>query len=324
MALGRRYFILEESLPASDIPKILGRVVVNKLLPMHHSYAPFPPEKDEPRHNAEDIIPNILPDPSIWPNRKDFLTHTSDWKIRGGLANVLGIENSHENKKGVSLKSEELKCYALSNTARHFKILMGNELFARDVCELLKDSRRSHAYFVVGFLTTKGAHWTEFATRSRRAEFDVTAPVLEAIGSPLQGIGDPQIAPGFGTSETYRRTMKIEDERIFAMAYDIVKTSYKFEMSPRKFVQSNFIDAGPIRASAKYLAFSNDSDEEEEDDDDDDDDGVVGSGGNNTKAKPREQMSGASVGVELVDIQEFPTAEELCENEEWSTPSFNL
>jgi hypothetical protein len=317
MAPGRRYFILEESLPASEIPTVIGRVVVNKLLPLH-SYAPFPPENDEPRHNAEDIIPNILPKPSIWPNRKDFLTHTSDWKIRGGLANIIDSENSHENKKGISLKSEELKCYSLSNTARYFKTLMGNELFARDVCELLKDSRRSHAYFVVGFLTTKGAHWTEFATKSRRAKFDVTVPVLETVGWPFQGIGDPQIAPGFGTSETYRRTLKIEEERIFAVAYDIVKTSYRLDLSARKFVQTSFINAGPMRASANHLAFSNNSDEEQDDDDDEND------SDNEAKAEPRKQKSVGLMGAESVDVKEFPTAEELCENDEWSTPSFNL
>jgi hypothetical protein len=80
---------------------------------------------------------------------------------------------------------------------------MENELFGRDVRQLLEDSRRSHPYFIVRFLTTKGAHWTDFATKSGKAELDVTVSVLKAACSPLQDTGDLKIVPGFGTSESY-------------------------------------------------------------------------------------------------------------------------
>jgi hypothetical protein len=314
MATGRRYFILEEPLPASEIPKLLGRIVVDKLLPMH-SYAPVSsPENEEPLHNPADIIPDLLPAPIIWTNRKDFFTRTSDWKIRVGLADFLGLENSHENKKGISLESGELKCYSLSNTTRQFNRLMKNEQFAQDVRDLFKDSDRSHAYFVVGFLTTKEAMWTEFATKSHRSEFHVTVPVLEVFGSPLSGIGDPQIAPDFRTLQTNGRTMKIEEERIFAVAYDIVKTSYKFGMSTKKFVETMIINAGRARPNDGHLAFSNDSDEEEEED-------FVGSEGEDDETVPNKLKSGGSMGIE---IGEFPTTEGFGEADESPIASFNL
>jgi hypothetical protein len=112
---------------------------------------------------------------------------------------------------------------------------------------------------------------------------------MEAVGSPLQGIGDPQIRPGFGTLGTYRRTTKIEDEHIFAVAYDIVKMSFKLEMRARKFVETSLINAGPMRASANYLAFSNDSDEEEAPGVDDG--GMVISGNKGATAAQRKQKA---------------------------------
>jgi hypothetical protein len=48
--------------------------------------------------------------------------------------------------------------------------------------------------------------------------------------------------------------MKIEEECIFAVAYDIIKTTYKLDVTARKFV-TNLLDVGPMRASAKHMAF---------------------------------------------------------------------
>lgn len=310
MASGWRYFILPEPLPASEVPNILGRVVTDKKLPMHN-YAPFSSSgTDDPRHDPADIISDILPTPVIWPNRKDFFSQTSDWSIQAGLANVLGIDTSHGDQKGIYLESEELKCYALSSTTRSFNKLMQNELYNRDVRQLLKDSGRGHAYFIVGFLTTKGALWTEFSSTSRQSGFNVTVPVLEVVGSPLPGLGDPQIAPSVGKSQTYARTMEIQDERIFAVAYDIVKMSYKLT-NAKKFVMSNIVNVGPVRGKAGHLMFSNDSDDEEFVDSDDE----------SAVTEPKKPNIAGSMSVE---IKERPTVEELCEPEELSIPSFKL
>jgi hypothetical protein len=318
MTSRRRYFILEELLPASEIKGLLGRVVVDKLLPMH-SYAPFPsPGNEEAPHNPTDIILDLLPEPMVWTDRKEFFTHTSDWKIRAGLADFLGVENIHENKTGISLESEEFKCYSLSNTSRKFNILMKNEQYAQDVRDLFMDSGRSHAYFIVGFLTAKGATWNELTSKSHKTELNVTVPVLESVGSPLAGIGDPKIAPGFKTSLTHGRTMKIEEERIIAVAYDIIKTSYKFGMSTKKFVETVIINAGRAQPSSGHMAFSNDDDD---DDDDEEDEDFVDSGDEDNEAVPNKSKSGGSLSIE---IREYPTLEELSKAGESSGASFDL
>jgi hypothetical protein len=313
MASGRRHFILAEPAPVSELNTILGRVVEDKLLPMR-SYAPVSPSSGghSPPHNPSDIIPDILPKPTLWTNRSDFFSHTSDWSIAGGLSGLLGIEKSNEVERGISLESSELKSYSLTNAMNTFEKLMSNEHYALDVNELLKRSRRGHAYFVVGFLTTKGAMWKEFTSQSRRSGLEVTVPVLEAVGSPLGGIGDPHITPGFGTSERIERSMKIDDEVIFALAYDVIKGSRRLDLDAKAFLKRYVVNTGPKRAKARHLAFSPDEDS-------DDDDEIVDSDEEETELEIR---GGTSGGIMYVDIKEFP-AEEL-EDQNLSADSFKL
>ena len=68
----RRYFILDETCPEREVQSMMGRVVLDPAAPLH-AFAPMEPLNDkEVRHNPEDIIPTILPEPSLstkrlWP-----------------------------------------------------------------------------------------------------------------------------------------------------------------------------------------------------------------------------------------------------------------
>jgi hypothetical protein len=312
MAPGRRFFILAEPLPVSELNTVLGRVVEDKLLPLR-SYASISSSegRESPPHDPSDIVPGLLPKPMLWTNRNDFFSHTSDWRVAGGLSGVLGFHQSDKIESGLSLESSELKSYSLTNTMQTFERLMSNEHYALGVNELLKRSRRGHAYFVVGCMTTKGAMWKEFTTQSRRSGFEVTVPVLEAVGSPLQGVGDPTIAPSFGTSERLKRSMKIDDEIIFALAYDVIKESRRLAMDAKAFMKRALVNAGPKRAKSKHLAFSPDDDSE-------DDDEIVDSD-EESELEPNREMSG---GIMYVDTGEFP-AEDL-EGDALPAESFKL
>lgn len=313
MAPGRRYFIIAEPLPASDLSNILGRVVEDKLLPMR-SYAPVSssPGSQSPPHNPSDIIQDILPNPTLWTNRNDFFSHTSDWRIAGGLSSVLSIDHGNKIERGISLESSELKSYSLTNTMNIFEKLMSNEHYSFDVNELLKRSRRGHAYFIVGLMTTKGAMWKEFTTQSRRSGLEVTVPVLEAVGSPLVGIGDPTISPGFEKSEHLKRKIKIEDEVIFALAYDVIKESRRLDLDAKAFIKTSLVNIGPKRAKARHLAFAPDKNSDDDDEivDSDDEESEPGSG------------AGTSGGIVYVDTEEFP--EEELEDHKLSAESFKL
>jgi len=108
----------------------------------------------------------------------------------------------------------------------------------------------------------------------------------------------------------YARTMEIQDEHIFAVAYDIVKTTYKLA-NVKKFVMSNIVNVGPARTRAGHLVFSNDSDDEKFFDSDDE----------YAAAELKKPKIDGSMSVE---IKEHPTVEELCEPGEESILSFKL
>ncbi|KAF2099232.1 hypothetical protein NA57DRAFT_76462 [Rhizodiscina lignyota] len=310
----RRYFIPEEPLPASEISKLLGAVVANKLLPLKSSAPNTASGSDEPLHNAVDIIPDLLPDPVVWLDRKDFLSRTSGWTVRGGLSSLIGIGYSHTTENGIIIESEELKCYSLANSAEHFETLMKNELFARDVRNFLQRTRRTRAYFVAGFLTTKGTQWKEFNVYSRKSGVNVTVPVLEAVGSPLPGLADPQFAPSIKKSVRSEQSKRTEDELVFAVAYNVIKISRAFKVVRDNsiYLKRALINVGPKRATAKHLAFSGD-DSENEDIIDSDEEGF-------------DNSSDAQDAMEIVYMggTKELSSEDLLEDGEAAVPSFSL
>jgi hypothetical protein len=269
MKPGRRYFILEDPLPYADQP--LGRVVVDKWRPMR-DFAPCdPPAKGEPRHGLFDIKPDTKPNEHVYEDWERFVGHTSDWSIEAGLASLLGIKHSRESESGITLKSKELKTCNLTDTRRCFGDLMKNTLFSRDLTELVNQTKKSRLYFVVGYLTTKGGVWKEFISAKRSSRVDVTVPVLEAVGSPLpNNVGDPQVAPEVGNGERTEWSTKMEDDVIFALAYDVIKISYGFG-SDRKAAARRRIEYGAPKLGKSHervLAADDDTDSDEEDEDD--------------------------------------------------------
>jgi hypothetical protein len=151
-------------------------------------------------------------------------------------------------------------------------------------------------------------------SQSGRSEFKVTVPVLEAVGSPLVGIGDPQIKPGFGTSERRERKMEMEEEVIFALAYDVIKDSRKLDLEAKSFIKRSLVNAGTKRAKARHLAFSpvGDSDDEDEIVDSEEEEEETG----------YEASGGLSQGIVYVDTREYP--EEEPEDHDPPAESFKL
>ena len=47
--------------------------------------------------------------------------------------------------------------------------------------------------------------------------------------------------------------MKIEDEVIFALAYDVIKESRRPDLDVKTFTRRSHVNAGPKRAKAKHL-----------------------------------------------------------------------
>ena len=260
----RRYFVLDETCPASEIPSMIGRVVADKLLPLT-KFAPIEPlTSTEPRHNPQDIIPSILPAPSLSTNRKDFLETLDAGGIKASLASFFGFNFTTTDEEGLNMKSQDVKRYTLNNPEQYFKILMQNELYARDVWELLESSTK--AYFVVGFLTVTGAIWTQTSGQHSHGSATINVPISELAGVPMPQL-DVQFGPSRTTTFNQSRTMRVVQEEIFAIAYCPAKTRYSFDKTAPRFIKKTPRLGPPKRAKAKRLAMGYGSSDEEIEDD---------------------------------------------------------
>ena len=266
-----RYFFLDEACPAKDIESMMCRVVFDKLLPLYKFAPSTPLSPNETPHNTNDIIPDILPSPSLTTNRKDFLETVRDSKLQASLTSFFGLDFGRSRQDRLSLETEQVKRYTLNNPGQYFEALMENKLYAQDVRKLLRSTHFGRAYLVVGFLTTSGATWVQKRTKENTTGGSVTIPISAIAGAPT-GL-DPTISPGISTSSNQERTMHVAEEEIFAVAYSVVKMSYSFDRKAAGFTKKTPVVGPPKRANARHHAFSRESDDEEDKGSDEDGDG---------------------------------------------------
>jgi hypothetical protein len=263
-----RFFLLDEPCPASEIPSMMCRVAANKTLPLFR-FAPVEPlSPDEARHNTNDIITGILPEPTLTTNRRDFISRVRDAHMRASLSLFFGVDLERTTEESVSLETQEVKRYSLSNPHNYFRTLMANELYARDVHDLLR-ANYGRAYLVIGFDTTTGATWTHSRIQRRTADVDVTAPVTQlATGLPLPlppGLdANPSISPGISLESSTDGSLTAPGEEIFAVAYAVVKVKYSLSGRAQGFVSRTAVVGPPKRAKAHHLAMGRGSESEEE------------------------------------------------------------
>jgi hypothetical protein len=252
---------------------MMGRVVEDMYLPLF-KYAPSKPptmtgqqrELERP-HNPNDIIPDILPEPSLTTNRRDFVSTVTDKSLKASLSKIFGLGGSLNESQKVSLESKEVRRYTLSNPGEYFKALMEDELYERDIQALLKGTSRGVAYLVVGFLTTSNAQWGQEKNHETSVSTDVKIPITAAVaqGVPIPVDLDPAFTASVSKGQSSNVTYKSPDEEIFAIAYIPVKSS-KFLFRTKKVVVGWAKSAG-----AGHLAFgAGDSDSSAEDTDDPD------------------------------------------------------
>lgn len=267
----RRFFILNETVPATDIGSFMCRVVASKTLPLI-KFAPSPPMApgDHP-HNTNDIIPSILPTPSLSTNRKEVVQVIRERGISIALTSFFDLNFARSRDEKSMLESQLVKRYTLPNPEHYFQRLMQNEHYARDVRTLLDNSHFHRAYLVTGFMTTKGAVWKTDSGQKKTNGFEVTVPVSELAAVPVPGSLDFRFGPTVMTSTQQNREMRVADEEIFAVSYSVVKLAYSVSRSAGIITKAPKV--GPAkRAKAHHLALGCDDDSDEEIDVDSDDD----------------------------------------------------
>lgn len=281
---GRRFFILDEAIPATEIESFMCRVVTLKNLPLT-KFAPFPPiSPGEASHNTNEIIPSILPTPSLSTSRKEFLKVVHEKEIKIGLTAFFGLDFARNKEESRSLESELVKRYVLSNPEHHFQKLMQNEHYARDILALLDSNKLHHAYLVTGFLTTAGATWKIEASCKKTDGFNVVAPISDLANIPVPGLLDLSVNPRITTTTEQKREMCVAEEEIFAVSYSIVKLSYGFKGSAFSITKTPVIGR-PKRAKAYHLAMGDGSGSDDEIEVSSDDDGYGDSDGDIVKGK---------------------------------------
>jgi hypothetical protein len=247
---------------------MMGRIVRDMYMPLQ-DYAPLEPNQSslEPPHNTCDIVPDILPPPSLSTNRKDFLENISEASVRTSLTELFGLELAKTGEEKMELESQLVKRYTMENPKIWFTKLMENELYAKDACNLLHETSWGKAYFVTGFLTTTSSTWTSFEAGSHGGGVNAELPIAAMTGVPMGELGSPEVKSSYRSGYKKERQMQVAEEEIFAVAYSVVKNKFTVRGKPTR------IRMQPRLGQPKLAKASGQNFGDEESDSDDEVDG---------------------------------------------------
>jgi hypothetical protein len=266
-----KFFLLDQPISATEAQSFLCRVVVSTTSPLTQ-FAPFS-LPGTPSHNTDDIIPSILPEPSLSTSIKAFRKAARERGVSVKLANLFGFDVTRNEEQSRTLESESVKRYILPNPEHYFEELMKNEHYARDVRALLEKVWPRHAYLVTGFLTATKSAWKIDGSQNSKTALNFTVPVSNVLPATVAGAVDSGGRLGGSGSSKQNDERAVAEEEIFAVSYSVARLSYKPSASKTLFTYNPTVGP-PKRAKAHHLAFLNDEEEEEEEIDWDSDDAV--------------------------------------------------
>lgn len=256
----RRYFLLDETCSAAEVPSMMGRVVKDILLPLDR-FAPVEPlDPAAVRHNTQDILPSILPEPSRSSTRKDVLGAVRDRGLNLALTSFFGIDLNWSGTQKAELESREVKQYNLKQPFQVFERLMDDPQYEKDVLALLNESWRGKGFLVVGFLTTSGAIWKLEAGKSTKTAVTANLPVSLLANTPQ--VLDPAVSPSHAVTNSTSRTMSVAEEEIFAVAYNVIKLKRRLDSKAPRYVKKSAVFGGSRRAKTSEPALGDDSDDD--------------------------------------------------------------
>ncbi|OJJ08813.1 hypothetical protein ASPVEDRAFT_47969 [Aspergillus versicolor CBS 583.65] len=280
----RKYFILDKLIDAGEIDSFLGRVVETKSQPLAR-FAPCRPLTPEERpHNTNDIIPGILPEPSVSINRKETIQIFREKGISGQLSALLGFDIMRGSSETRQLESELVKQYTLSNPVQYFETLMHDQDYAQDVRALLETTKSHHAYLVTGFLTAVRATWTITSGTNTANSLGVNIPLSTLINVPVPGLLDFSFQPRISSGAQHTRELSSDQEEIFAVSYSVVEWKHRGVPLPGFGIKAPVLGR-PKRAKAYHLALGHDDGSSEEIELDSDEESIEAGGWGATPVK---------------------------------------
>ena len=110
----RRYFLLDELVPADRAAEMMGRVVQDIFLPLYRYAPPTPVDSTQSAHSPRDILPNIMPKPSVAASRKAVLESLPSKQLLIALTDLFGLNLKNEHTDAVEIEGRAVKQYSLS------------------------------------------------------------------------------------------------------------------------------------------------------------------------------------------------------------------
>lgn len=269
----RRYFLLDEVVPACEIPNMMGRLVEDIFLPMKR-FAPFSSldGKSSPRR-PQDILPSILPQPISATSRQAVLQSAPNNEVHIALSELFGLDVEKGKTESAELAAQKVDQYSLAQSREIFDHLMRDPGYASDARKILQSSPKKRVFMVVGFMTTSGSTLKRSVGRKDKYGFHAAIPI-SIIAPGLPPILDPKLAASTGNEVTVSTETVLPGEHIFTMAYDIIEISRKLDFNAAGYIRRDVSYRGGKRAKSKHLAMGKDggSDEEMESEEDEEED----------------------------------------------------
>ncbi|TFK68821.1 hypothetical protein BDN72DRAFT_841292 [Pluteus cervinus] len=274
MATTGRFFYIPYPISKEHVPHLLGRFVADPENPLRD----FCPKQGR---NPSDIIPNINPKPvSIAPHQ--LASASSDASVSAKLRGLASIGASSEGESAISVQGEDIQCYSMIQVPDAFDALMADKQCRAEVEKMLKNSEHGACYLITGFMAVSGkTEWVKLVWGAQELQVIGTIPLQEA------GTGAPDIGLDARTSRSAYREARgnvVEDQTVFALAYDVVVRKRGLKRRAGKlawFLENTIKLDKERRARWNHVAMggsgpggddADDDDEDEDDDDDDDDD----------------------------------------------------
>jgi hypothetical protein len=222
-----RYIALETVQNVSLLPTLLGTVVSMTTRPTR-SYRPVLKDDDLSKNEQQELkalMEGLLEDKNgvVLHDIKVTLAQSSDKATELQLFNLFSGRFKGVAKNDIKLSSGTAKRYTLDNVGSVLRDKLNkSKPYKAQVKKILQDLNTDKLPMITGILTCKDIEVSWSNTQQMNGNLDVKVPANEMAGSPDLASINPRIKIDVQKSNESTTFARIEDEVIFAIAYDYI------------------------------------------------------------------------------------------------------
>lgn len=216
-----RYLVLDDTLSSSEIPNLLGILVVDAANPLSIS-APKITEEVATR------LKEYTLEPVSQKNVSDVLQEAHSSSLFVCLEKIFNLAASKGRQTKLDLKTARVRTISLKSHDQVFDWMKKN--CAAEIKAFLDENWRKRAvYMIVGFKTITDANIRISYTAGQTASMEAKVPVIEmagaTAGAPVvpANTGNPSISLSATRCEGVLSEATYEDEQVFAVQYRKIK-----------------------------------------------------------------------------------------------------